>query len=175
MNYSSSETAIYISAVLLFAAAHVLLGAPFWTLYVALGTATVLVVAIQLHTRAKAGASLAEQRGHASQSAVIWDENGIMSSFDGKELDGVAWGDVIAIDICIVNDGFIDVPHWLVSGRSGYCVYPSHAVGSEGALEQFEKRLPGFYDRRTYIAISQAMAAMTGEFRVWKRGSPGTA
>jgi hypothetical protein len=168
MQLSRLEVVSFLSAVLLFFSAHVFFEAPFWLLYVAVGCAAAIAF---FGDRKRKSKSLPEPRRskYVSPYTVKFDENEIVVSIDGKPHESVAWADLIVIGIRIENQGLIDVPYWILGGRSGGCMYPSDALGHEAVTDEFKNRLPGFHCKETYTTIAQAMTALEGGFVVWER------
>lgn len=168
MQLSRLEVVSYLSAALLFFSAHVFFAAPFWLLYIAVGCAAAIAFYGDRKFKSKL---LSAQLTTESKSlyTVKFDENEIVVSVDGKRHESVAWGDLIFIGIRIENQGFIDVPYWILGGRSGGCMYPNDAAGHKAVTDEFKNRLPGFHCKETYKTIVQAMGALEGGFHVWER------
>jgi hypothetical protein len=79
--------------------------------------------------------------------------------------ESVRWEHLIFVGITIENAGFLDIPYWILGGRSGGCVYPSDAVGNKQILREMQSRLPGFDNN----AVIQAMGMISGGITVWER------
>jgi hypothetical protein len=85
--------------------------------------------------------------------------------------ESVAWAELLTIGIRIENQGLIDVPYWILRGRTSDCMYPNDAVGHEQTMSEFKTRLPGFDNAATYAAFVQGMSAQEGGVMVWQRPS----
>jgi hypothetical protein len=111
-----------------------------------------------------------KRASYVSPFAVSFDDNEVIVSIDGKRHESVRWDDLIFIGIRIIeNQRHIGVPYWIFGGRAGGCMYPINAVEYDKGMNEFENRLPGFYSKKTYLTIGEAMVALDGEFVVWER------
>lgn len=166
MVLSIAEIICYLVAVIGFFVAHVFWEAPFWLLYVAVGCATILAFFFNRHQdRKRDAASINIRKKYVSPYRVDSDGEKVTVSIDGKPRGSVAWLDLIFVGIRIMNEGFLDVPYWLLGGTSGSISFPSDAAGNEKILDEMQKRLPNFNRR----AVIEAMGSTSGGWAVWER------
>ena len=97
------------------------------------------------------------------------DDNGISATYSDGQVAAIRWSEVDTVAI-VTNDsgpwGY-DV-HWLLEGNATRCIYPNGATGSENALEQLEKRFPGFSDEM----VIKAMGSTSNKrFVCWERSN----
>ena len=110
-------------------------------------------------------------RPYVSPYVVTFDESEIVVTFEGSRRESVRWDDITFVTIQIENEGFLDIPYWIIVGKIGAggkpigCVYSNDAVGGREILVALQNRLPGFNN----IAVVQAMDMMSGGVRVWER------
>jgi hypothetical protein len=160
MKLSTTEVALYLGAVLIFATAHVLWDAPFLLLYVSVGVAGVSSLILRRRSAPKE-----EKQKYVSPYAVAFDEREVVVSVAGTKRESVFWDDLVVVGVRIESQGFLDMPYWVLGGRSAGCMYPNDAVGSELLLNELQVRLPGFDNQ----AVIQAMGMIGEGVVVWKR------
>jgi len=158
MKLSATEAGLYLVAVLIFAAAYVLWEAPRWLLYIFVGVAGVLSFMVRGRPASK------KENRCVSPYVVSFDETGVTVSIAGTKRESVAWGELIFVGIRIETQGFIDLPYWVLGGRTGGCLYPSDALGNELLLQELQSRLPDFDNE----AVVRGMGLLEGVV-VWTR------
>ena len=111
----------------------------------------------------------ADRPKYVSPYLVSCDETGISSIYADGSNQSLKWSEVSRIWIQI-DESFLPEPWWVLYGQDGRkCVYPLSARGQDKATAEFENRLDGFQCNATYLALSEAMGAMSGVFKIWVR------
>jgi hypothetical protein len=111
----------------------------------------------------------ADRPKYVSPYLVSCDETGISVMYEVGNNQGLKWTEISRIWVQI-DEGFLPEPWWVLYGQDGRrCVFPLSARGQEKAITEFESRLDGFRSKASYIAISEAMGAMSGAFNIWVR------
>lgn len=172
MPLSRTEIFLYLIAAAVLFVLHIFFGVPDWLLIVLAICLGLMAWYIeeQIKIRQKAKDDIKQIRPkYVSPYAVSFDDTEVTVSLNGEKKESVAWEELFVIVIQIENEGFVDVPYWILGAKSGNCFYPSDAVGHEALSEQFEKRLPGYYSNATFKVIGEIMVATSGGAVVWER------
>jgi hypothetical protein len=104
---------------------------------------------------------------YVSPYVVTFDDCEIVVTFKQKRRESVRWDDIVLVGIHIENEGFLDLPYWIIAGKPGGCGYSNDAIGGLEILTALQNRLPGFNN----VAVAQAMVLLSGGVRVWERES----
>ena len=98
---------------------------------------------------------------------VQFDDSTIKTTANGADHESVEWQDVENVVISIEDD-FLPMPYWYIgNGKVGIRI-PNDAIGGKELLDEFTRRLPGYNCDETYRAIIEAMAAIEGDYMIWR-------
>ncbi|MDR0673981.1 MAG: hypothetical protein LBF93_10105 [Zoogloeaceae bacterium] len=100
---------------------------------------------------------------------VDFNEEGISAAYPDGVTQAIAWSAVECLAIVTNDSGPWDTDvWWLIEGKETRCAYPQGATGDSAALEEYQRRFPGFSD----IAVIEAMGSTSNaRFVCWERSA----